>query len=290
MVTLTFGLPLATAALPAVGEPFGGAARREPLHVDDLVVADGEDHEALLVALARRAPRCRPNDLVADLHELRVDPSLAPTTLPALELQDLPGLVRTASTRRVLPPQVPAGDAPPFAVLVDQSDERFDIPVVECGDRGPQLVDHQRIVDRPDAIGDASLMPVHPQPAPRGGCLDVAQGKRETEPVARYRVSVRVWPVASCRPLNGRDTLSARRVVLAPCAQRAACEFAAPYVEAGLVVDWTVRRAGVRRFGRGWSGRFVPDDGDDGAAGVREPRRPRPSAGDAAVALDPPAA
>lgn len=107
--------------------------------------------------------------------------------------------------------------------------------------------------------------------------------------MARYRVSVRVWPVASCRPLNARDTFSARRVVLAPCAQEAACELAAPYVEAGLVVDWTVRRAGARRLGRRWSGRFVPDD-DDGTAGVREPRRPRPSAGSAAAALDTPAA
>lgn len=106
----------------------------------------------------------------------------------------------------------------------------------------------------------------------------------------RYRVSVRVWPVASCRPLNAQDTLSARRVVLAPCAQQAACDLAAPYVEAGLVVDWTVRRAGVRRLGRRWSGRFVPDDGDDGAAGVREPRRPRPPAGSAAAAVEPPAA
>jgi hypothetical protein len=108
--------------------------------------------------------------------------------------------------------------------------------------------------------------------------------------MARYRVSVRVWPVASCRPLNARDSLSARRVIQAPCARDAARELAAPYVEAGLVVDWMVRRAGVRRLGRQWSGRFAPDDGDGGTAGVREPRRPRPPLGSAAAAVEPPAA
>lgn len=108
--------------------------------------------------------------------------------------------------------------------------------------------------------------------------------------MTRYLVSVRVSPVASCPPLNTKDILSVRRVVLAPCAREAACVLAAPYVAVGLVADWTVRRAGVRGFGRRWSGRFVPDDGDDGAAGVREPRRPRPSAGSAAAAVEPPAA
>ncbi len=111
----------------------------------------------------------------------------------------------------------------------------------------------------------------------------------DTGSVACYRVTVRVLPVRSCRPLNARDVLTARRLVLAVCARAAACELAAPYVDAGLVVDWAVRRAGLRRLGRRWSGTFIPDGGDDGSAGVREPRRPYPSAGGAAVALEPPA-
>ena len=108
--------------------------------------------------------------------------------------------------------------------------------------------------------------------------------------MARYRVTLRVLPVQSCRPLNVRDSLTATRVVQGACAQAAARLFAEPYVDAGLVVDWSARRSGVRRLGRKWSGQFVPDSGDDGAAGVREPRRPRPPAGSAARALEPPAA
>ena len=107
--------------------------------------------------------------------------------------------------------------------------------------------------------------------------------------MARYKVTVRVGDVTSCAPRHFRDGLTARRSVHAPCAQAAACELAAPYVDAGLAVDWTVRRAGLRRLGRRWSGRFVPDDGD-GLAGVREPRRPYPSAGSAGAVADVPAA
>jgi hypothetical protein len=112
------------------------------------------------------------------------------------------------------------------------------------------------------------------------GCRTVA----ETETVTRFHVTLRVLPVRSCRPLNARDALTARRVVQAPCARAAACQLATPYVDAGLVVEWN-----ARRLARRWRGSFVPDDGDDGSAGVREPRRPRPSAGSAAPAVEPPA-
>lgn len=54
---------------------------------------------------------------------------------------------------------------------------------------------------------------------------------------------------------------------------------------------WTARPRGLLRRGRwmrgAWSGL---DGGDDGLGGVREPRRPMPSAGSASAALDPPAA
>lgn len=96
--------------------------------------------------------------------------------------------------------------------------------------------------------------------------------------------------MASCRPLNARDALSARHIVAVRYAPEAAHALATPYVEGGLVVDGTVRRVGMRRLGRRWTGRLVPHDGADGAAGSREPRRPRPPAGSAAAAVDPPAA
>lgn len=79
--------------------------------------------------------------------------------------------------------------------------------------------------------------------------------------------------------------MSARRVVSARCASDAACRLAGPYVDSGLVVDWSARRVGLGRLGRRWSGRFVPDTGPDGA-GVREPRRPHPPHGTGALTLD----
>jgi len=90
--------------------------------------------------------------------------------------------------------------------------------------------------------------------------------------MARFRVTARV-------PLAAPDGLTMTRIVTAPCAQAAACEVAAPYVDAGLSVDWSGRRVGLGGLRRRWSGRFVPGDGDDGLAGVREPRRPHPPAG-----------
>jgi hypothetical protein len=60
------------------------------------------------------------------------------------------------------------------------------------------------------------------------------------------------------------------------------------------VLSWTARRsvpvlAGLGRRRQQWSGGEWPDDGDDGGtAGVREPRRPRPSPGSMTAALAPP--
>jgi hypothetical protein len=105
--------------------------------------------------------------------------------------------------------------------------------------------------------------------------------------MTRYSVSLTVHPVKGCGPLNRRDAFSAHRVVKAPCAQWAACDLAAPYLNAGLQVEWRARRAGPRRIGRSWSGSFSPGDGDDGRSGVREPRRPHPPVGSAAAAKEP---
>jgi hypothetical protein len=58
-----------------------------------------------------------------------------------------------------------------------------------------------------------------------------------------------------------------------------------------MVGIWTVRRRGPLGIARRWTGRFgTGTGGDDGLAGVREPRRPLPPTGTAAAALDPPAA
>jgi hypothetical protein len=53
---------------------------------------------------------------------------------------------------------------------------------------------------------------------------------------------------------------------------------------------WTVRRRGLLGLGGRATGRWSADGPDDGLGGVREPRRPLPSAGSTSMALEPPAA
>ena len=53
---------------------------------------------------------------------------------------------------------------------------------------------------------------------------------------------------------------------------------------------WVARRRGPLGLGRRATGRWSPGEDDDGLGGVREPRRPAPSAGSAAAAVDPNAA
>jgi hypothetical protein len=53
---------------------------------------------------------------------------------------------------------------------------------------------------------------------------------------------------------------------------------------------WIARRRGPLGVRRRTTGRWHPGNDDDGLAGVREPRRPAPTAGSAAAALDPDAA
>jgi hypothetical protein len=70
----------------------------------------------------------------------------------------------------------------------------------------------------------------------------------------------------------------------------AACDvMAGAGLDDGWVGIWTVRRKGPLPGRRRWTGRFGWGD-DDGLGGVREPRRPKPSAGSASVTLDLPAA
>jgi hypothetical protein len=126
-------------------EPVRLAAGRKALHVDNLALANGEDHEPIPATIAGCTPGCGRDDLVADLSELRCDFRWTPaTTLIELKLQGLPGLVRPSSTRSLFPPQVPGSEAAPLAALVDQSQERLDVSLVQRLDRDPQLVDHDR--------------------------------------------------------------------------------------------------------------------------------------------------
>jgi Domain of unknown function (DUF4386) len=57
-----------------------------------------------------------------------------------LELQDLTGLVGSASTRLPSPPQVAASNATPFDVLVNQGDEWLDVSPVQRLDCNAQFV------------------------------------------------------------------------------------------------------------------------------------------------------
>lgn len=65
----------------------------------------------------------------------------------------------------------------------------------------------------------------------------------------------------------------------------------APAVRLTRSATWVARRRGalgLRR--RTTTGRWFPGGDDDGLAGVREPRRPAPTAGSACAAVDPRAA
>jgi len=83
--------------------------------------------------------------------------------------------------------------------------------------------------------------------------------------------------------------LSVRRTVSAPDPWWAASELIDALVTDGMVGIWCVKRRGLLGVGRRVSGR-INQSGDDGLAGVREPRRPLPSTGNGQVELDLPAA
>ena len=82
---------------------------------------------------------------------------------------------------------------------------------------------------------------------------------------------------------------SVRRTVAAPTHCAAAQELIDGMVSDGMVGIWCVRRRGVFGLGRRRSGR-IDRSGGAGLAGVREPRRPLPSAGAGTVELELPAA
>ncbi len=140
--------------------------------------------------------------------------------------------------------------------------------------------------------------------------VDRASGGAQTSDVHRYRVvvtaqlsrvsvvdqtrlrahtggSVQVVAVDVVRievPRDGRDPACAAERVLIDINRALA-----PSVRLLRPPVWVARPLGVAgRFRRTTTGRGrIGDDPDDGLGGVREPRRPRPSAGSAAAAIEP---
>src|SRR5581483_6040903 len=110
----------------------GLVSGRAALDVDDLVVAEGQDLEALPAAPVRAEPgRGGEDRVLVEPAEGRLDLDRAPATFVNLEAQDLTGLVGPVSGRRLVPPQSTARDAPPLAVSCDQRDERLGITAIE---------------------------------------------------------------------------------------------------------------------------------------------------------------
>jgi len=91
------------------------------LHVGDLPIAERDHLVALVPPAIVIEPDRRPDDhVVAHALELRLHLGSLGVPFLNLELQDLTGLVGTASGGRAFPPQVPARDAAPFGVLREQ--------------------------------------------------------------------------------------------------------------------------------------------------------------------------
>lgn len=98
--------------------------------------------------------------------------------------------------------------------------------------------------------------------------------------MAIYMLSACATPSANPLAAAGPIAQNLRARVRARSARDAACQLAVRYVDLGMSVEWSARRsASLGRFGRHWRGRFVPELGDDGDAGVRERRRPVPPLG-----------
>lgn len=142
--------------------------------------------------------------------------------------------------------------------------------------------------------------------------MDNQTSRTQTRGVPTYRISVtaQLTPMSAVDAARLRVTTGASVKVLAVdivrldvtsqgpdaacAADRALAAISAalgPGVGFARPAVWVARRTGPRRLlgvttGR-WSG---GGNDDDGLGGVREPRRPAPSAGSAAAALDPPAA
>jgi len=123
-------------------EALGLAAGCEALHVGDLAAAHRQHLEPLLTSPVLAGPVRGADDPVANLDEFRLDLGRASASFADLELENLTGLVRAASGRCALPPEVPVRDAAPLGVLREQRCERSRITVPERLGSRTKLVDH----------------------------------------------------------------------------------------------------------------------------------------------------
>ena len=152
-------------------EPLGFAHCSAALHVDDLVVSEGDHLEAFLSPPVAAGPRRRADDRVgSELSELRLHLDAPIAALLDLELQDLTGLVGSASGRCLLPPEVSVRQAAPLGVVREQGGEGCWIAVVECVCCGSELVDHGSSFARPASARTAATRPRHSRSSrPRRG-------------------------------------------------------------------------------------------------------------------------
>jgi hypothetical protein len=112
------------------------------LHVSDLAVPERKYLVPLDVSALVVAPDRRPDDLVAHLRELRPNLRRLASTVLDLEPQDLTGLVRAASARDPLPPEMTDGDSSPLCVVGKERNERLRVALVESLCRCSKLLDH----------------------------------------------------------------------------------------------------------------------------------------------------
>jgi hypothetical protein len=126
-----------------LGFDSGGAA----LHVDNLAVAEGDDHGIPPPQLPVLIPQLRCSDdlVVTDAGEGQIldCPSAAC-------VQDLTGLVWPASGGCVLPPEVSLGRPTPLCVFCEERDERLGIAAIQGLGCSTKLVDHSRSMARAD--------------------------------------------------------------------------------------------------------------------------------------------
>ncbi len=125
------------------GESLGLTSRLAALDIHDLAVANRQnlvalDSRAVLVEPDRRAD----DPVVRDHAEFRLDARGSAAPLVDLELQDLTGLVRSASVRRSFPPQMTTGDATPFGILSEERCKRLRVAVAKRIGSSAEPFDH----------------------------------------------------------------------------------------------------------------------------------------------------
>ena len=146
-------------------ELLGFDSRGAALHVHDLAVPERDDQRIPAPESSLCIPQLRGADdlVVTDASERQIldRPSAA-------ELQDLTGLVWSASGGCVLPPEVAARDPAPLGVRREESDEWFGIATIQRAGRGAELLDHTRSMAQSASEITRALIRLRPSaPTPR---------------------------------------------------------------------------------------------------------------------------